>query len=146
MKKNRNKLISKYVFWAIVAVAAASVLSSCSCDWHLRRVQSRCPEYLAVDTVVDVRPAVRCDTAFILRADTVPDTFVVERERVRVRIVRQRDTLRTTVELPPDTVAITRTTTVAAPCPKRGVPWTLVPWLLGLAAVAALWVGKKIRG
>ena len=161
MKKKRNSLISKYTFFALspiralVCVAAAVILcSGCSCGYHVRRVQNRCPEYLRGDTAVVVRPAEKHDTVFFLSPDTgtstgsapVADTFVVEKERVRVRLVRVRDTVRVGVELPPDTVAIVRTVTVAPPCPKRGVPWQVLPWLLGMVAVLALWVRSKIKG
>lgn len=162
MKKNRNSLISKYTFFALspiralVCVAAAVFfLSGCSCGYHVRRVQNRCPDYLQTDTVYEVRPAVQYDTAFVFSSDTgtgtstgsapVVDTFLIEKERVRVRIVRERDTLRVGVVLPPDTVATVRTVTVSAPC-KKGVPWTALPWVIGLAAVLALWVRGKIKG
>ena len=101
-----------------------------------------------------MRPAERYDTIFLLTPDTVvstgsttgaaADTFLIEKERVRVRIVRLRDTLRVGVELPPDTVAIVRTVTVAAPC-KKGVPWGILPWLLGFTAIAALYIRNRVK-
>ena len=161
MKKNRNSLISKYTFFALspiralVCVAAAVVLcSGCSCGYHVRRVQNRCPDYLQSDTAVVVRPAVQYDTVFFLSPDTgtstgsapVVDTFLLEKERVRVQLVRARDTIFANVELPPDTVATVRTVTVAPPCPKQGLPWRALPLLLAFTAVVALWVRGKIKG
>ena len=163
MKKNRNSLKTNARFLrvspirALVCVAAAVVfLSGCSCNYHVRRVQNRCPDYLQTDTAYTVRPAERYDTVFFLTHDTVVstgsttsaavDTFLIEKERVGVQLVRVRDTIFANVELPPDTVATVRTVTIAPPCPKRGVPWQVLPWLLGLVAVLALWVRGKIKG
>ena len=161
MKKNCNSLISKYTFFALshiralVCVAAAVFfLAGCSCNYHVRRVQNRCPDYLQADTVYEVRPAVQYDTAFVFSSDTgistgsapVVDTFLVEKERVRVQLVRVRDTIFANVELPPDTVATVQTVTIAPPCPEQGLPWRALPLLLAFTAVAALWVRKKIKG
>lgn len=161
MKKNRNLLKTNARFLrvspirALVCVAAAVVLcSGCSCGYHVRRVQNRCPDYLQADTAVVVRPAVQYDTVFFLSPDTgtstgsalVVDTFLIEKERVRVQLVRVHDTLLANVELPPDTITTVRTVTVAPPCPKRGVPWQVLPWLLGMVSVLALWLRKKIKG
>lgn len=161
MKKKRNSLISKYTFFALspihalVCVAAAVVLcSGCSCNYHVRRVQNRCPDYLQSDTAVVVRPAVQYDTAFVFSSDTgtstgsapVVDTFLIEKERVRVQLVRVRDTIFANVELPPDTVATVQTVTVAPPCPEQGLPWLALPWVIGLVAALALWVRGKIKG
>lgn len=163
MKKNRNSLKTNARFLrvssirALVCVAAAVFLcSGCSCNYHVRRVQNRCPDFLQSDTAYTVRPAVQYDTVFFLTHDTVVstgsttsaavDTFLIEKERVRVRIVRLRDTLRVGVELPPDTVATVRTVTVAPPCPKQGLPWRALPLLLAFTAIVALWARKKIKG
>lgn len=149
----RNTLKIKSKIFALAAIATA-LLASCSCNWHIKRVQNRCPDYLQSDTAVVVRPAVQYDTAFVFSSDTgtstgsapVVDTFLIEKERVRVQLVRVHDTLLANVELPPDTVATVRTVTVAPPCPKQGLPWRALPLLLAFTAVVALWVRKKIKG
>jgi hypothetical protein len=162
MKKNRNSLISKYTFFALspiralVPALAIALFSSCSCNYHVRRVQNRCPDYLQTDTSFAVRPAERYDTIFLLTPDTVvstgsttgaaADTFLIEKERVRVQLVRVRDTIFANVELPPDTVATVQTVTIAAPCPEQGIPRSALPLLLAFTAVVALWVRKKIKG
>lgn len=149
----RNTLKIKSKIFALAAIATA-LLSSCSCNWHLKQVQKRCPDYLQSDTAVVVRPAVQYDTVFFLSPDTgtstgsapVVDTFLIEKERVRVQLVRVHDTLLANVELPPDTITTVRTVTVAPPCPKRGLPWQVLPWVIGLVAALALWVRGKIKG
>lgn len=161
MKKNRNTLKTNARFLrvspirALVCVAAAVVLcSGCSCNYHVRRVQNRCPDYLQSDTVYEVRPAVQYDTVFFLSPDTgtstgsapVVDTFFIEKERVRVQLVRVHDTIFANVELPPDTVATVRTVTIAPPCPEQGLPWLALPWVIGMVAALALWVSGKIKG
>lgn len=47
-----------------LSVIATVLLASCSCNWHIKRVQNRCPDYLQTDTAVVVRPAVQYDTVF----------------------------------------------------------------------------------
>ena len=150
MKKMIRTLSSTLLF----ITAAVFFLSGCSCNYHVRRVQNRCPDYLQADTVFEVRPAVQYDTAFVFSSDTgtstgsapVVDTFLIEKERVRVQLVRVRDTIFANVELPPDTVATVQTVTIAPPCPKQGLPWRALPLLLAFTAVTALWVRKKIKG
>ncbi len=149
----RNTLKIKSKIFALAAIATA-LLSSCSCNWHLKQVQNRCPDYLQADTSYTVRPAVQYDTVFFLSPDTgtstgsapVVDTFLIEKERVRVQLVRVHDTLLANVELPPDTITTVRTVTVAPPCPEQGLPWSALPLLLAFTAVVALWVRKKIKG
>lgn len=150
MKKMIRTLSSTLLF----ITAAVVFLSGCSCNYHVRRVQNRCPDYMQADTVYEVRPAVQYDTAFVFSSDTgtstgsspVVDTFLIEKERVRVQLVRVRDTIFANVELPPDTVATVQTVTIAPPCPKQGLPWRALPLILAFTAVAALWVRKKIKG
>lgn len=148
MKKMIRTLSSTLLF----ITAAVFFLSGCSCNYHVRRVQNRCPDYLQADTVYEVRPAVQYDTAFVFSSDTgtstgsapVVDTFLIEKERVRVQLVRVRDTIFANVELPPDTVAIVRTVTVAAPC-KKSLPWGVLPWVIGFAAVLTMWIRNRVK-
>ncbi|MBR5029299.1 MAG: hypothetical protein IKX51_08770 [Bacteroidales bacterium] len=149
----RNTLKTKSKILTLAAIATV-LLASCSCGWHLKQIQKRCPDYLQTDTVYEVRPAERYDTIFLLTPDTVvstgsttgaaADTFLIEKERVRVQLVRVRDTIFANVELPPDTVAIVRTVTVAAPC-KKGLPWGVLPWVIGFAAVLTLWIRNRVK-
>ncbi len=148
----RNTLKIKSKIFALAAIATA-LLSSCSCNWHLKQVQKRCPDYLQSDTAVVVRPAVQYDTVFFLSPDTgtstgsapVVDTFLIEKERVRVQLVRVRDTIFANVELPPDTVATVQTVTIAPPCPKQGLPWGVLPWVIGFAAVLTMWIRNRVK-
>ena len=133
---------------SVIATLLAALLPGCSCNYHVRQVQKRCPGYMRADTAVVVREEFRHDTSFIMGVgDTLRmrDTFFITQERVRVRVVRQCDTLRVGVELPPDTITTVRTVTVTPPCPKRGVPWQALPWLMGTVAALALWLRKKIK-
>lgn len=151
MKKMIRTLSSTLLF----ITAAVFFLSGCSCNYHVRRVQNRCPEYLQTDTVYEVRPAVQYDTAFVFSSDTgtgtstgsapVVDTFLIEKERVRVQLVRVRDTIFANVELPPDTVATVQTVTIAPPCPKQGLPWGVLPWVIGFAAVLTMWIRNRVK-
>lgn len=116
---------------------AVLLLAGCATE---RRCQRLYPPaaYTTVtvrDTVV-VTPAVRADTHWVAQPT---DTLVLERERLRVEVVRHRDTLRLAAECRPDTLYIPRVREVVryspSPTPQTGLPgWV---WALGAALVVA---------
>jgi hypothetical protein len=82
------------------------MLPSCSAKWHIKRAIKKDPTILRADTVT-VRdtvylPEIKHDTAFLMQNDV--DTFVIEKERLNVRIIRQLDTLKVSAECAADTV------------------------------------------
>ena len=70
------------------------LLSSCSAQWHLSKAIKKDPTILAKDTLVVqdtvvVPPVVITDTVTTKQHDTI----VVEKDRLKVRIVKRQDTL-----------------------------------------------------
>ena len=90
-----------------ILIPAVAVMASCSASWHLKRAIAKDPSI--------VKPtAVRFDTIVITKerklTDTIVmndvDTITIERDRVRVRLVRSYDTLMVEGTCLPDTIKI----------------------------------------
>ena len=90
-----------------ILIPAVAVMASCSASWHLKRAIAKDPSI--------VKPtAVRFDTIVITKerklTDTIVmndvDTITIERDRVRVRLVRSYDTLMVEGTCLPDTIRI----------------------------------------
>jgi hypothetical protein len=88
-------------------IPAVAVMASCSASWHLKRAIAKDP------TIVRAQP-VRFDTIVVTKerklTDTIVmndvDTITIERDRVRVRLVRSYDTLMVEGTCLPDTIKI----------------------------------------
>jgi len=91
----------------ILIVPAVALMASCSASWHLKRAIAKDP------TIVRAQP-VRFDTIVVTRerklTDTIVmnkrDTITIERDRIRVRLVRSYDTLMVEGTCLPDTIRI----------------------------------------
>ena len=90
-----------------ILIPAVAVMASCSASWHLKRAIAKDPSI--------VKPtAVRFDTIVVTKerklTDTIVmndvDTITIERDRVRVRLVRSYDTLIVEGACLPDTIKI----------------------------------------
>ena len=90
-----------------ILIPAVAVMASCSASWHLKRAIAKDP------TIVRAQP-VRFDTIVVTKerklTDTIVmndvDTITIERDRVRVRLVRSYDTLMVEGTCLPDTIRI----------------------------------------
>lgn len=106
IKYNREfDLIRLILFIALICMLILS-FSSCSAKWHIKRAIKKDPTILQADTVT-IRDTVflaeiRHDTAFLMQNDV--DTFVIEKERLKVEIRRYYDTLKVNAECAADTV------------------------------------------
>ena len=90
-----------------ILIPAVAVMASCSASYHLKRAIAKDPSI--------VKPtAVRFDTIVVTKerklTDTIVmndvDTITIERDRVRVRLVRSYDTLMVDGTCLPDTIRI----------------------------------------
>ena len=90
-----------------ILIPAVAVMASCSASYHLKRAIAKDPSI--------VKPtAVRFDTIVVTKERKVTDTIVmndvdtitIERDRVRVRLVRSYDTLMVEGTCLPDTIKI----------------------------------------
>ena len=80
-------------------------LSSCSANYHLRKAIAKDPSILTAQsvTLVDtvIIPSVRFDSVYVTSPS---DTITIEKERLRIKIIRQSDTLIVSGECQTDTV------------------------------------------
>ena len=84
------------------------LLSSCSATWHLNKAVKKDPTILERDTLVVkdtvvVPPVVITDTV----TTKLHDTIVVERDKLRVRVVKKLDTLIIEGQCASDTIVMT---------------------------------------
>ena len=82
-----------------------SSLMSCSAQWHLKRAVKKDPMILEKDTLVVtdtvvVPPVVTTDTVITKQQDTI----VVEKERLKVKVIRNVDTLIIDAKCDSDTI------------------------------------------
>jgi len=82
-----------------------SSLMSCSAQWHLKRAVKKDPTILEKDTLVVmdtvvVPPVVTTDTVITKQQDTI----VVEKERLKVKVIRNVDTLIIDAKCDSDTI------------------------------------------
>ena len=78
---------------------------SCSAQWHLKRAVKKDPTILEKDTLVVqdtvvVPPVVTTDTVITKQQDTI----VVEKERLKVKVIRNVDTLIIDAKCDSDTI------------------------------------------
>ena len=81
------------------------LLSSCSAQWHLKRAVKKDPTLLKTDTIaiVDtiVTPPVTLTDTVITRAQ---DTVVVQKDKLKVQVVRSYDTIMVDAVCESDTI------------------------------------------
>jgi len=89
----------------LAALITITLLSSCSAQWHLKRAVKKDPTILRTDTiaVVDtiVTPPVTLTDTVTLRTQ---DTLVVQKDRLKVKIVRSFDTITVDAVCESDTI------------------------------------------
>jgi len=89
----------------LVKLILVSSLMSCSAQWHLKRAVKKDPTILEKDTLVVtdtvvVPPVVTADTVITKQQDTI----VVEKERLKVKVIRNVDTLIIDAKCDSDTI------------------------------------------
>jgi len=84
------------------------LLTSCSAQWHLKKAVQKDPSILEKDTLVVTDTVV---TPPVVTTDTViskqQDTIVVEKEKLKVRVIRNVDTLIIDAKCDSDTIVQT---------------------------------------
>ena len=120
----------------ILIVPAVAVMASCSASWHLKRA-------IAKDPTIVKPTAVRFDTIVVTKerklTDTIVmndiDTITIERDRVRVRLVRSYDTLMVEGTCLPDTIRIDVIREIPQVVQPRRNRDLVVAWMAFVAAV-----------
>ena len=134
---------------SVILLAILPLLLSCGPQFYARKAEKAIRKleqlggkwevdtaYVAVEIPV---PVVRADTFFIT---TEQDTVVLERERLRVQVIREYDTLRVEAECKADTVEVEVPVTIEKKIEvQTGLRW----WWLVVAAAAGALVGVLKR-
>jgi len=116
-----------------VVLAGSLALSSCGCEKPL--VDS----VVVRDTIYTER--VVSDTVVV---STPQDTIVMEKERLRVRVVRINDTLRIEGECQTDTIYRTKIIKVPVKVVESRWPWWAAPLLWSLCVLAVIYAVKRV--
>ena len=133
----------------MILIPALLLLFSCSCEKRMAHLERRYPQcfekMVLTDTVAT--PSTRIDTIFVTK-NTV-DTFRIEHNRVELEIIKQVDTLYTTLHLKPDTIIRTLTLSVPTnPKPKasaldKETIARLALWLVPFIIVTIIYITRK---
>ena len=134
-----------------LTISAILLLGSCSCHSRIERLQKKCPQCFEKITVSDTVavPSARIDTVFV--ASHTVDTFVLEHNRASLEIVKEVDTLYTTLHLKPDTIY--RTLHLPAPRttqePRHDTPFSKVAsclrpavWLVPFIIILLIYIRR----
>jgi hypothetical protein len=88
-----------------VALITIALLSSCSAQWHLKKAIKKDPTLLQTDTIAIVDTVV---TPPVTLTDTVTlrtqDTLVIQKDKLKVKIVRSFDTIMVDAVCESDTI------------------------------------------
>lgn len=105
----------------LIILAASLALGSCSAEWHLNQAirKGARVEQSKWDTLVITKERTLWDTLTLNDVDTV----VVQKDNIRLRIVRNFDTIRVKAICLPDTVMVTKyiNRTIKAPVAKGAI-------------------------
>jgi hypothetical protein len=118
------------------------VVASCGADWHLKRAIAKDPSILKTaavrfDTIVVTKERKLTDTIVMNQRDTI----TIERDRVRLRLVRSYDTLMVEATCLPDTIKIDVIREIPQLVQRRSFFTKgdrVFGWLLFVAAVLAI--------
>ena len=138
--------MKKNIFLILQAIV---LLSACSCEKRMAHLERHCPECFQKVTFSDTvaTSSTRIDTIFVTK-NTV-DTFRIEHNRVELEIIKQVDTLYTTLHLKPDTIIRTLTLSVPTnPKPKasaldKETIARLALWLVPFIIVTIIYITRK---
>lgn len=114
----------------ISAIILATLLTGCSCEQRVARVERRCglPMRVTVDTVIQVRDSLYLDTVF----DVITDTLTFTRDSVTVTVILDtvHRTTRVTVTRPPETREVKVAVPVVVTAMATWSNWLAMTWRL----------------
>jgi hypothetical protein len=104
--------MKKYLIWGFLVFGCLLLNVSCSVEkqaqWHLRKAIKKDPNIIKNDTLIlrdtIIRESVSYDTIF--NWNTILDTISIEKERLRIKIVRINDSIYIKGECIGDTVYV----------------------------------------
>lgn len=130
--------MKKTLLIALIALLAAS----CSCQQRLERLHDRCPDCFTaataqiIDTVILPGKILTADFSLSELAENAP--LIVHQNDVTLTIDEKGDTVKVYVEVPPDTVELTRTVTVPCPQEPQDPQWEVAA-AVAVVLIIAIW-------
>jgi hypothetical protein len=105
----------------LIILIASLALGSCSAEWHLTQAirKGARVEQSRWDTLVITKERTLWDTLTLNDVDTV----VVQKDNIRLRIVRNFDTIRVKAICLPDTVMVTKYINRTIKAPEKKAIW-----------------------
>lgn len=101
----RHKTDVPLIILFSLLIAIVLCFSSCSAEWHIKRAIKKNPNILKSDTILVndtvLVPEVRHDTTIISKPI---DTILIEKDRLKIKILRHYDTLQVTGGCDADTI------------------------------------------
>lgn len=123
-----------------ISLIGLLLLSSCSANWHLRRAIKKDPSILIKDTVTVrdtlVSETISTDTLIVSKPN---DTITIEKDRLRIKILRSFDTLRVEGTCIGDTIYFEKKITVEKIVYKPKQWYERYWWVLLLIIGAAIY-------
>ena len=141
-------------FISLLSLLLAGCSTQRRCERRLAFVERHCPDCFKTVTVT-VRDTIfqegwQVDTLFVIERDTIADsiivcdTFLFEKERVKVQLIVVNDTIFADIESKPDTIVNTQVVNVPQPPKSNEKVWARVAALFGLLFLLSL-LGWIIR-
>lgn len=123
-----------------ISLIGLLLLSSCSANWHLKRAIKKDPSILIKDTVTVrdtlVSETISTDTLIVSKPS---DTITIEKDRLRIKILRSFDTLRVEGVCLGDTIYFEKKIPVEKIVYKQKQWWERYWWVLIIILVAAIY-------
>lgn len=115
----------------LIILLASLALGSCSAEWHLNQAIRKGArfEQQKWDTLVVTKERTLWDTLTLNDVDTV----VVQKDNIKLRIVRNFDTIRVKAVCLPDTVQVTKYINRTIKAPAKGAIWEKYIMLFAVA-------------
>ncbi len=122
------------------------ILASCSAEKRLARLVERHPELVQRDTIfksdTTITERITADTTLIFQHTT--DTFFVTKDRLKIQLIHDHDTIRVNADVKPDTIVKTITVQTNSVSPvivknKNGWLWALLVSLI----LIIVWLAAK---
>ena len=106
---------------ALIILLASLALGSCSAEWHLNQAirKGARVEQQKWDTLVVTKERTLWDTLTLNDVDTV----VVQKDNIKLRIVRNFDTIRVKAICQPDTIRVTKYINKTIKAPEQKAIW-----------------------
>lgn len=129
----------------MIPIAIVAAVSGCGASWHLKRAIAKDPSIIQprvvqMDTTIVTPERIVHDTIVM----NVVDTIEMIRDRVRIQLVRNYDTIAVNVECPSDTIRVIQTASVDNVCPPQPYDWAKwLGWIISILCMA--FIVRRLR-